>query len=125
YSLIVEDGTRMARKVAKGELPAPDEDTMARRYEIIANTLDDAGFGWYEVSNWAKEGGECRHNMIYWRDQEWRSEERRVGRECRSRSRPARPYENRSHHQDRREQARSMLRSMGTEVSGGMSTKRE
>lgn len=71
YSLIVEDGTRMARKVAKGELPAPDEDTMARRYEIIANTLDDAGFGWYEVSNWAKEGGECRHNMIYWRDQEW------------------------------------------------------
>lgn len=71
YSLIVEDGTRMARKVAKGELPMPDQDTMARRYEIIAGRLDDAGFGWYEVSNWAKEGGECRHNMIYWRDQEW------------------------------------------------------
>src|SRR5699024_11309904 len=44
---------------------------MAKRYEIIASRLDDAGFGWYEVSNWAKEGGECRHNMIYWRDQEW------------------------------------------------------
>ena len=71
YSLIVEDGTRMARKVAKGELPMPDQDTMARRYEIIAGRLDDAGFGWYEVSNWAKEGGECRHNMIYWRDKEW------------------------------------------------------
>ncbi|WP_236163530.1 radical SAM family heme chaperone HemW [Corynebacterium ammoniagenes] len=71
YSLIVEDGTRMARKVKKGELPAPDQDTMAKRYEIIASRLDDAGFGWYEVSNWAKEGGECRHNMIYWRDQEW------------------------------------------------------
>ncbi|NMF31931.1 coproporphyrinogen III oxidase [Corynebacterium ammoniagenes] len=71
YSLIVEDGTRMARKVKKGELPAPDQDTMAKRYEIIASKLDDAGFGWYEVSNWAKEGGECRHNMIYWRDQEW------------------------------------------------------
>lgn len=71
YSLIVEDGTRMARKVKKGELPMPDQDTMARRYDIIAETLDNAGFGWYEVSNWAKEGGECRHNMIYWRDQDW------------------------------------------------------
>ena len=71
YSLIVEDGTRMARKVKKGELPMPDQDTMARRYDIIADTLDNAGFGWYEVSNWAREGGECRHNMIYWRDQDW------------------------------------------------------
>lgn len=71
YSLIVEDGTRMARKVNKGELPMPDQDTMARRYDIIADTLDNAGFGWYEVSNWAKEGGECRHNMIYWRDEDW------------------------------------------------------
>lgn len=71
YSLIVEDGTRMARKVKKGELPMPDQDTMARRYDIIADTLDNAGFGWYEVSNWAKEGGECRHNMIYWRDHAW------------------------------------------------------
>ncbi|MDN6155051.1 MAG: radical SAM family heme chaperone HemW [Corynebacterium casei] len=71
YSLIVEDGTRMARKVKKGELPMPDQDTMARRYDIIADTLDNAGFGWYEVSNWAKEGGECRHNMIYWRDHDW------------------------------------------------------
>lgn len=71
YSLIVEDGTRMARKVKKGELPMPDQDTMARRYDIIADTLDNAGFGWYEVSNWANEGGECRHNMIYWRDEDW------------------------------------------------------
>ncbi|MGO3458178.1 radical SAM family heme chaperone HemW [Corynebacterium casei] len=71
YSLIVEDGTRMARKVKKGELPMPDQDTMARRYDIIADSLDNAGFGWYEVSNWAKEGGECRHNMIYWRDHDW------------------------------------------------------
>lgn len=71
YSLIVEDGTRMARKVKKGELPMPDQDTMARRYDIIADTLDNAGFGWYEVSNWAKEGRECRHNMIYWRDHDW------------------------------------------------------
>lgn len=71
YSLIVEDGTRMARKVTKGQLPAPDEDVMARRYQLIAGALEEAGYGWYEVSNWAKPGGACRHNLIYWRDGDW------------------------------------------------------
>jgi len=71
YSLIVEDGTAMARKVRRGELPAPDEDVYARRYEMIADRLEGAGFSWYEVSNWAKPGGECRHNEIYWRDGDW------------------------------------------------------
>ena len=71
YSLIVEDGTRMARKVDKGELPAPDEDTYARRYEFIADALESQGYDWYEVSNWAKPGGECQHNRIYWVDGNW------------------------------------------------------
>lgn len=71
YSLIVEDGTAMARKINKGQLPAPDEDTYADRYELIASTLEEAGFGWYEVSNWAKPGGECQHNLIYWRGGNW------------------------------------------------------
>ncbi|MDO5031046.1 radical SAM family heme chaperone HemW [Corynebacterium sp.] len=71
YSLIVEDGTRMARKVKKGELPAPDEDVLARRYELISSALEEAGFEWYEVSNWAKPGGECQHNRIYWVDGNW------------------------------------------------------
>ena len=71
YSLIVEDGTRMARKVSKGLLPAPDEDVLARRYEAISSTLEAAGFEWYEVSNWAKPGGECEHNRIYWVDGNW------------------------------------------------------
>ncbi len=71
YSLIVEDGTRMARKVAKGQLPAPEEDVYAHRYEMIARTLEGAGFDWYEVSNWARPGGECRHNRIYWVDGNW------------------------------------------------------
>lgn len=71
YSLIVEDGTAMARKVRRGELPAPDDDVYARRYEMIADRLEDDGFSWYEVSNWAKPGGECRHNEIYWRDGDW------------------------------------------------------
>lgn len=69
YSLIVEDGTAMARKVRKGELPAPDEDVLADRYAIIDDMLD--GFDWYEVSNWAKPGGECQHNLGYWRDGDW------------------------------------------------------
>ena len=71
YSLIVEDGTRMARKVKKGILPAPDEDVLARRYEMISTTLEAQGFEWYEVSNWSKPGGECEHNRIYWVDGNW------------------------------------------------------
>ncbi|MEQ9999567.1 radical SAM family heme chaperone HemW [Corynebacterium sp. KPL4015] len=71
YSLIVEDGTRMARKVNKGLLPAPDEDVLARRYEMISSTLEDASFEWYEVSNWSLPGGECEHNRIYWVDGNW------------------------------------------------------
>ena len=71
YSLIVEEGTAMARKVRRGELPMPDDDDLADRYERIDAALAGAGYGWYEVSNWAKPGGECRHNMIYWRDGDW------------------------------------------------------
>lgn len=71
YSLIVEDGTAMARKVRRGELPAPSEDVYADRYQLIDASLSAAGFTWYEVSNWAKEGGECQHNMVYWRDGNW------------------------------------------------------
>lgn len=71
YSLIVKDGTAMARKVRRGELPAPDEDVLADRYRMIDQFLTDAGFEWYEVSNWAKPGGECRHNLVYWRSGQW------------------------------------------------------
>ena len=71
YSLIVEDGTAMARKVRRGELPAPDEDVLADRYAMIDEFLSDAGLHWYEVSNWSKPGGECRHNMLYWQSGQW------------------------------------------------------
>lgn len=71
YSLIVEDGTAMARKIRSGQLPAPEEDVYADRYEIIAERLAADGFDWYEVSNWAKPGGECQHNLIYWRGGNW------------------------------------------------------
>lgn len=71
YSLIVEDGTAMARKVNKGLLPQPDDDVYADRYEMIDAALRGAGMGWYEVSNWSRPGGECRHNMVYWRGGQW------------------------------------------------------
>lgn len=71
YSLIVEDGTAMARRVRRGELPMPDDDDLADRYERIDARLRAAGFTWYEVSNWSLPGGECRHNLIYWRDGDW------------------------------------------------------
>ena len=71
YSLIVEPGTAMARKVRRGELPMPDDDDLADRYERVDAALSQVGFSWYEVSNWAKPGGQCRHNMLYWRDGNW------------------------------------------------------
>ncbi len=72
YALIVEDGTAMARRVAKGELPAPDDDVAAARYEMIDDRLAAAGLHWYEVSNWAASpAAECRHNLGYWLDGDW------------------------------------------------------
>ncbi|CAB0608948.1 radical SAM family heme chaperone HemW [Corynebacterium diphtheriae] len=71
YSLIVEDGTAMARKVRKGQLPPPNEDVYADRYGLIDTALRAQGFDWYEVSNWAKPGGECQHNLGYWLDGDW------------------------------------------------------
>ncbi len=72
YALIVEDGTALARRVARGELPAPDDDVAAARYEMIDDRLGAAGLGWYEVSNWARdEAAACRHNLGYWLDGDW------------------------------------------------------
>lgn len=79
YALIVEDGTRYARKVRRGEVPMPDDDVLAARYEMIDARLAAAGMTWYEVSNWARAGGDglpiadsvCRHNEAYWRSDDW------------------------------------------------------
>lgn len=71
YALVVEDGTAMARRVRGGEIHAPDDDVLARRYELLDERLTDAGFDWYEVSNWARPGGECRHNIGYWNGGQW------------------------------------------------------
>lgn len=71
YSLIVEEGTRLAARVRRGEIPEPDDDVAAERYRIIDEAADQAGLAWYEVSNWSKPGGECRHNLGYWRGGNW------------------------------------------------------
>jgi len=71
YSLIVEEGTRLARRMAAGQLPHPDEDDLADKYICADEILSSAGFQWYEVSNWSKPGHECRHNLGYWRCQPW------------------------------------------------------
>jgi putative oxygen-independent coproporphyrinogen III oxidase len=72
YSLIVEEGTALARRVKRGELPMPDEDDLADKYVLADERFAAAGLGWYEVSNWAKdEASRCRHNLLYWTGGDW------------------------------------------------------
>lgn len=71
YALIVESGTKLARQIAKGELPEPDEDLQADKYELAEQLFSEAGFDWYEVSNWAKPGQASKHNIAYWQSQDW------------------------------------------------------
>jgi oxygen-independent coproporphyrinogen-3 oxidase len=72
YALIVEDGTRLAARIRRGELPAPDDDAMADRYLMAEGVLGAHGLGWYEVSNWAaSEAARCAHNMLYWTGGDW------------------------------------------------------
>jgi oxygen-independent coproporphyrinogen-3 oxidase len=72
YALIVEDGTRLAAKVRRGEIDAPDDDVLADRYLIADDLLSAAGLHWYEISNWARDdAARCRHNMLYWTGGDW------------------------------------------------------
>ncbi|MGK9221198.1 MULTISPECIES: radical SAM family heme chaperone HemW [unclassified Microbacterium] len=72
YALIIEDGTKLARQIRRGEVPAPDDDLQADMYELADRMLADAGFAWYEVSNWARgDGRRSRHNLAYWRGADW------------------------------------------------------
>ena len=71
YALIVEEGTALARRIARGILAAPDDDELADRYLAAEAALGEAGYSWYELSNWARPGHECRHNLAYWRSADW------------------------------------------------------
>lgn len=77
YALIVEDGTKLARQIKSGELAEPDEDLQADKYQLADDLLKQSGFGWYEVSNWAKlidgatKANASAHNISYWESQDW------------------------------------------------------
>ncbi len=72
YALIVEQGTALARRVSRGEIAMPDDDEMADKYILADGLFEAAGFGWYELSNWARdEASRCRHNELYWEGANW------------------------------------------------------
>jgi putative oxygen-independent coproporphyrinogen III oxidase len=72
YALIVEDGTALARRIRSGQVPHPSDDVAADRYLAAEEILSEAGFRWYEVSNWATtEAAQCRHNLLYWEGGHW------------------------------------------------------
>ncbi|MCF0095227.1 Oxygen-independent coproporphyrinogen-III oxidase-like protein [Micromonospora sp. MH99] len=72
YALIVEDGTRLAARMRRGELAYPSDDVAADRYLAAEAALDAAGLSWYEVSNWARtDDARCRHNLLYWTGADW------------------------------------------------------
>jgi putative oxygen-independent coproporphyrinogen III oxidase len=71
YALIVEPGTKLARQIRRGEVPEPDEDLQADMYELADRLLGEAGYEWYEVSNWARGGRRSRHNLAYWQGHDW------------------------------------------------------
>jgi putative oxygen-independent coproporphyrinogen III oxidase len=66
YALTVEPATALGRRVAAGTAPAPDDDDQARKYELTDDIFSAHGLDWYEVSNWARPGHECRHHLLYW-----------------------------------------------------------
>jgi putative oxygen-independent coproporphyrinogen III oxidase len=72
YALIVEEGTRLAARIRRGELPPPDDDDLADKYLIAEERLSAAGYTAYEVSNWSSTSStRCRHNLGYWRSDHW------------------------------------------------------
>lgn len=71
YALTVEEGTPLARDVALGRTPAPDPDAQADHYEWTVERLARAGYEQYEISNWARPGYRCRHNLTYWECREY------------------------------------------------------
>ena len=69
YCLTIEPGTPMQRWLHNGAIMAPDPDAAADQYEVACRELAAAGYGHYEISNWARPGRECRHNVVYWRNE--------------------------------------------------------
>lgn len=71
YSLKIEPGTALGAALRRRDVAETDPDVLADRYEIADSALEAAGLRWYEISNWARPGAECRHNLGYWRGHDW------------------------------------------------------
>lgn len=72
YALIVEQGTKLAAQIRRGEVAEPDDDLHALMYELADSKLFGAGYQWYEISNWSKSvETRSRHNLAYWRGDDW------------------------------------------------------
>lgn len=71
YALVIEPGTALGRALAQGEIAPVDPDDQADKYELADEVLSAAGLEWYEISNWARPGHVCRHNLAYWQNQDW------------------------------------------------------
>ncbi len=72
YALIVERGTALAARISRGELSMPDDDLHAEMYILADQLLLEAGYAWYEVSNWARTPAhQSRHNLSYWTSEDW------------------------------------------------------
>jgi oxygen-independent coproporphyrinogen-3 oxidase len=71
YALIVETGTKLAAQIKRGDIAMPNDDLMAEMYLLVDQLCQQHGMSWYELSNWSKPGHECRHNIAYWRNQNW------------------------------------------------------
>lgn len=71
YALIVEDGTKLAAQVKRGDVVVPDDDETADKYLLADEKFREAGMDWYELSNWSKPGSECKHNLFYWYGENW------------------------------------------------------
>ena len=68
YCLTIEPGTPMQRWLLNGRIQPPDPDLAADQYELACTLLAEHGYDHYEISNWAKPGQECAHNLTYWRN---------------------------------------------------------
>ncbi|WP_309619667.1 radical SAM family heme chaperone HemW [Salinibacterium sp.] len=72
YALIIEDGTKLAGQIRRGQVALPDDDLQADMYELADASLSAAGYQWYEVSNWARnEEFRSHHNLGYWVGHDW------------------------------------------------------
>jgi putative oxygen-independent coproporphyrinogen III oxidase len=71
YALIVEEGTKLANAIKRGEIGNVDDDLTAEKYLMADAAFSKAGFTWYELSNWSKANGESKHNCAYWLNQNW------------------------------------------------------